>query len=253
MLEEWAVPDHILAGAPASPYYFDPQVFTDAADAALDRTEDTPSDRVAREALPPGGAVLDVGCGAGAASFRLRPGRVVGVDQSGPLLEAFRQRAARLGIPAVTVEGRWPDAAAEVAEADVVVCHHVVYNVPDLVAFLRALDAAARARVVVELTAVHPMAWTAPYWQALHGLGRPDRPGAADAVAVMHELGFDVSYQRWERNYQMIGENADDAVTRTARRLCLPASRHDELRRLMAATPPPAQREVVTVWWGQPD
>jgi hypothetical protein len=54
--------------------------------------------------------------------------------------------------------------------ADVVLCHHLVYNVSDLAGFVAELASHARARVVVEMTTVHPMAWMTPYWEALHGL-----------------------------------------------------------------------------------
>jgi SAM-dependent methyltransferase len=249
MLARWAIPEEILAAAPDSPYFFVPQVFVDAADVAIARAEDTPSDTVAREALAPGGTVLDVGCGAGAASLRLRPARVVGVDPSSPLLEAFGQRARRLGIEAATVEGLWPDTASRAPVVDVVVCHHVVYNVPDLAAFASALGEHARRRVVIELTAVHPMAWTAPYWKALHGIDQPNRPLAEDAVAAVQELGFTVRQERWQRHYPMLGESGDQPLLPIARRLCLPTERHEELRQALAAAPPPTDREVVTLWW----
>jgi SAM-dependent methyltransferase len=87
MLSHWAIPDDLVVTAPESPYFFDPQVFIAIADEALTREEDTPSDGAAREALPAGRAVLDVGCGAGAASLRLKPDRVAGVDPSPELLE----------------------------------------------------------------------------------------------------------------------------------------------------------------------
>jgi SAM-dependent methyltransferase len=249
MLARWAIPEEVLAAAPNPPYFFDPQVFIDAADEAIARAEDTPSDTAAREALGPGGTVLDVGCGAGAASLRLRPAQVVGIDPSSALLEPFSQRALRLRIEAATVEGLWPDAASRAPVVDVVVCHHVVYNVPDLAAFAYALGQQARRRVVIELTAVHPMAWMAPYWKALHGIDQPDRPVAEDAVAVVRELGFTVRQERWQRQYQMLGESGDQRLLRIARRLCLPAVRHDELRQALAAVPPPTDREVVTLWW----
>jgi SAM-dependent methyltransferase len=249
MLRGWAIPEELVAAALASPYFFDPKVFSGAADEALSRTGDTPSDTVAREALPAGGSVLDVGCGAGAASLRLQPGRLVGVDSSGPLLSAFHERAGRLGIDATTIQGLWPDAAASASAADVVVCHHVFYNVGDLAAFATALRDHARRRVVVELTAVHPMAWMSPYWKALYGLDRPDRPVARDAVAVLEETGLTVQERRWSRRYQMIGECGDQRLLSLARRLCLPPSRHDELRQLLAAIPPPDYRDVVTLWW----
>ena len=249
MLARWAIPEHLVASAARSPYFFDPAVFTAAADATLARVEDTPSDAAAREALPPAGTVLDVGVGAGAASLRLDARHIVGVDQSIELLRAFRDRATRRGIEVTVVEGRWPDVAPFVGVAGVAVCHHVVYNVADLAGFSTALSQHAERRVVIELTAVHPMAWMAPYWEALHGLAQPDGPIADDAVAVLTALGFDVHETRWRRATQMIGETGEDGVARIARRLCLPAGRLDELRHLVAAIPPPPEREVVTLWW----
>jgi SAM-dependent methyltransferase len=248
-LAQWAIPDELVAAAPAPPYFFDPSVFAAASDEAIARVEDTPSDELARETLPPGATVLDVGCGAGAASLRLRPHQLIGVDTNPPMLEALADRARQLGVDATTVSGSWCEVAPGVAMADVVVCHHVFYNVADLAAFASALDAHARRRVVVELTAVHPMTWMAPYWKALHGLELPHRPIADDAVAVLEDLDFSVGRRAWSRPYQMIGESGDNAMRSMARRLCLPASRYEELSRLMAAVPPPPQRDVVTLWW----
>jgi hypothetical protein len=249
MLARWAIPEGLMAGAPEPPYFFDSNVFIDAADAAVARDTDTPSDMTARQALPPGGTVLDVGVGAGAASLRLDAGHLVGVDTSRELLEAFRDRAAGRGIRTTLIEGRWPDVESRAPAADVVLCHHVLFNVPDLADFAAALVAHARARVVVELTTAHPMAWMIPYWMALHNLARPDRPTVDDAIEVLSQLGHAVHQQRWVRQIQMIGEDDVDRVARIARRLCLPAARHDELRRLLAVTPPPREREVATLWW----
>jgi hypothetical protein len=211
MLAGWAIPEPLMASAPERPYFFDPAVFTAAADAAVRRHDDTPSDRVARVALGTSGHVLDVGVGGGAASLRLVAPRAPG--------------------------------------ADVVVCHHVVYNVADLAPFASALTEHATSRVVVELTAVHPMAWLAPYWEALHGIDQSDRPVADDAVAVLEELGLPVRREDWSRPIQMIGEAGDDRLRRIARRLCLRPDRLDELRQLLDEVPPPTDREVVTLWW----
>ena len=244
MLAEWSIPEPLIADAPESPYFFDPQVFIEIADASLAREEDTPSDAVARDALPGSGSVLDVGVGAGTASLRLNPGHVMGVDPSGELLTAFTERAARHGIVATAFEGRWPEIAAEVPLADVVVCHHVCYNVADLAGFAAALSSHARNRVVVELTTVHPMTWMAPYWEAMHGLRQPDRPTVGDAIEVLTALGADVREQRWKREYQMLGETGPHQVDRIARRLCLPPARHGELAALLAAIPPPASERL---------
>ena len=249
MLSRWAIPEAIVAAAPTPPYFFDPQVFIDAADEALARSNDTPSDAAAREALPAGGTVLDVACGAGAASLRLQPRRVVGVDPSAPLLKSFTEHAAHLGIEATTVEDVWPAAATKAPTVDVVVCHHVLYNVSDLAAFVTALRDHAQRRVVIELTAVHPMAWMTPYWEALYGHEQPERPVAEDAMAVMNDLGLNVQQKRWQRHYQMIGENGDQALERIAQRLCLPAGRLDDLRQILTAIPPPTDRDMVTLSW----
>jgi SAM-dependent methyltransferase len=249
MLSRWAIPDEIMSAAPEPPYFFDPAVFAAAADEAIARADDTPSDAAARDALPAGGTVLDVGCGAGAASLRLAPGRLMGVDPSAPLLDLFAGRARRLGIDASVVLGTWPETALQTPAADVVVCHHVFYNVADLSSFAAALNGHARKRVVIELTADHPMAFMTPYWKALYGLERPDRPVADDAVAVLEELGFSLHRDQWSRRYQMTGESGNRPVESLARRLCLPAFRHDELRRLLADAPPVMTRDVVTLWW----
>jgi SAM-dependent methyltransferase len=247
MLAAWAIPEDLVAAAPESPYFFDPEVFIAAADEALARSEHTASDLAAREALPEGGSVLDVGAGAGAASVRLGAAQVTGVDPSGTLLAAFADRLAVTGATTTLIEGTWPAVAATTPTADVVVCHHVLYNVPELAAFTDALPSHARHRVVIELTAEHPMAWMRPYWQALHGLQQPDRPTADDAIAVMTRLGHRVQQQRWTRRYQMVGENGPNPLAPLSRRLCLQPDRLDELAALVATMPPPTDREVVTI------
>lgn len=161
------------------------------------------------------------------------------MDPNRTLLDAFSARARRLGVPVSAVEGSWPEAAGICKPADVVVCHHVFYNVPDLAGFASALGPHAVNREVVELTAVHPLAWMAPSWKALHGLEKPDRPTAEDAIGVLHQLGLEVRQESWQRRYQIIGEHSARGLDSIARRLCLPASRRQELFRLLEEIPPP--------------
>lgn len=247
-LGAWAVPEEILAAAPQSPYGFDVGLFARIADEALQ--SETPSQRLAREALPQGGSVLDVGCGGGAASLPLAPpaGLLVGFDQGGGMLEAFAERAEARGVAYHTIEGTWPDAADEAPVVDVVVCHNVFYNASDLAPFVRQLSEHARARVVVQLTEEHPLSWLNPFWRELHGIDRPEGPTSEDAAAVVREAGFHPDVQRWERPMAS-GRTEEDLLVFVRQRLCVGPERDPDIRRLMARYPPPERRPSATLWW----
>ena len=193
-LGEWAIPEEIIASAPESPWGFPVEVFVDHARSTIDEGW-TPTHRRVAEALPVGGTLLDVGCGAGAASLPVAPpaGRIVAVDEDANMFAALN-RLAGGRVQVEPVPGRWPEVADQVAErggdagADVAVCANVLYNVADVGPFTAALTAAASRRVVLELSAVHPQAALSPLWRHFWGLERPDRPTAEDAEAVVGEV-----------------------------------------------------------------
>lgn len=255
-LASWAIPEDILRAAPESPWSFPVELFSTRADAAGGRL--SPSNERALEALPEGGIVLDVGCGAGAASLPLasRAGRLVGVDQSPGMLEAFGERAERAGVPAEAIEGSWPDTSDRAPVADVVVCHHVAYNAPDLDRFAVALSAHARRRVVVELTETHPMSNLNELWMRFHGLARPSRPTADDAVAVLREVGLDPGRHDWTAATAGGFARREDLVAFTRRRLCLPPERDPDVLEAIAGRIVERDglygypdRPTVTLWW----
>jgi SAM-dependent methyltransferase len=229
-LEGWAIPEDILAAAPESPWQFPVGLFRSRARRAGSRPV-TPSNREAARHLPPGGSVLDVGAGGGAASLPLAglAGRLVAVDESPEMVAAFLAAAEAAGVAASGVEGRWPEVAGRVAPADVVVCHHVLYNVADLAPFVDALTGHARRRVVVELTERHPLVGLGPLWRRFHGLERPAGPGADDAVAALEALGLAVARQDWESRDRFGFDDFDELVAFTRRRLCLSADRDPEV------------------------
>ena len=243
-LAAWAIPDHIMAQAPESPWEFSPALFKPP----LEPTPDTPSRVRAHEALPDGGSVLDVGCGGGAAGLALVPpaGRVTGFDQSRELLDLFVARAAELGVAHEAVQGSWPDDAAGVGPADVIVNHHVVYNVPDLGAFAAELTAHARNRVVMELSGHHPRFGLNDLWRHFWDTDRPNGPTADDAIELLTDTGLDVSVERSPRMHRSIPHEARVASVR--KYLCLPAERDPEIAGLLADLPEVAG-EVVTLWW----
>ena len=244
-LADWAIPQAIVDAAPESPWFHDPAAF--AVNDTLVR--DSVSAVIAREALSPSGTVLDVGVGGGRASLALTPEvrRIVGVDSNANMLASFRQAAESLGVPALGVLGPWPDVALEVEPADVVVCHHVLYNVGDIAPFIRALTNQAIRRVVVEITTAHPTSAMNAAWLHFHGLMRPTSPTWRAAVEVCAALGLEVEAKVSPSTATRATVPSSVAFVR--RRLCLPKSRDAELAEWLAAHPPPSSGEVATLWW----
>ena len=244
-LAAWAIPAHIMAQAPEPPWALTPALFR----APAEPGPDTPSRLRALEALPDGGSVLAVGCGGGAAGLALVPpaARVTGFAQIEELLAQFTERASELGVEHETVQGSWPDDAALVGPADVVVCHHVAYNVPGLGAFAADLTSHARARVVMELSGQHPRAGLNHLWRHFWDVYRPTGPNADDAIALLVEAGIEPSVERIPRWARVV--DRETRVASIRRYLCLPAERDPEIDALLgdeAGTP----GETVTLWWG---
>lgn len=104
---------------------------------------------------------------------------VTGVDADAELLAEFTARAESLRIPVRALRGQWPDVGDDAPVADVVVCGNVVYNVSDLVPFVRAVTEHARHIVVVEIAAVHPSTELNSLWRRFHGIDRRTTPDQA--------------------------------------------------------------------------
>jgi len=236
-LAAWAIDPQVLAAAPESPYGFPAGLFGADRGAAV-------THQAVREVGPH--SVLDVGCGGGAASVPVGAPELLGVDESAELLARF---AAAAGPGARTWCGRWPDIADRVPVADVVVSANVVYNVPDIDDFVTALTRHARRRVVVELTDVHPWTSMAGLWRHFHGQERPDGPTAALFADVLTELGLAWEHRRWPREDPWRDAPADVVLAFTRRRLCLPASRDDEVAAAMARFTDDRPRTATTYWW----
>jgi SAM-dependent methyltransferase len=260
-LSGWGVPEAILKAAPEEPWVFPKGVFSHRAKRqVIDRIG--PSYRRAEEALPPGGSVLDIGSGAGAASLPLaaEASRITGVDTDPGMLASLADIAAGLPEPhaeVTTFAGRWPDVASQVPPADIVVCHHVLYNVMDLRPFVEALGGHARVRVVVEMTEHHPVEPMNPLWMRFHGLERPKGPTWEDAVDAISSLGHDVGVERWDTAPLHVYDSFEEMVAYHRRRLCLPSSADPEIAAALEelgvdpANPVGlgAGRALITIWW----
>jgi len=248
-LAGWGLPQEIVDQAPESPWFHDVARFS--VDDTLDR--DGTSARWAREVLPPaGGTVLDVGCGGGRSSLPLVPPatELIGVDTHQEMLDRFVAAAASAGVARRTVLGAWPDVAPQTPFADVVVCHHVLFNVVDVVPFVAALTDHARLAVVVEVPVAHPMSAWSPAWKHFWDLDRPNGPTSHGLLDVLRELGLDPEHATGPR--RPLSRAAADPTTFVPiarRRLCLTADRDEELAAWLAEHPIGWVDEVTTIRW----
>jgi SAM-dependent methyltransferase len=263
-LESWAIPPEILASTPESPWVLPRQLFTRRAELRL-QAPSGPSFERAWDALEPPGSVLDVGTGGGAACLPLaaRTTAITAVDSDQQMLGLLDASAVRLGANLRGVCGRWPDVAAKVEPADVVTCHHVLYNVPDIKPFVTELTTHARRRVVVEMTAVHPLTFLNPLWERFWGIVRPSAPKAADILSLLEASGLEPSCEPWTPSGEPAYQSFEDFVEVTRRRLCLGSSRSGELASALRELLPERDHlgelrssgaEIFTIWWsGTPD
>ena len=148
-LAGWAIPESITSAVTESPWVLPRDVFARRADRLRQAPAGASYDRE-RAALDPPGSVLDVGAGAGAACLPLagRTTALTAVDADDEMLARLAGRARAAGLQARLLPGQWPGVADQAGHADLVTCHHVLYNVPDLVPFIEALTRHARRQVV---------------------------------------------------------------------------------------------------------
>ena len=259
-LEAWVIPQRLLDAAEESPYGWPPWIWERMSAVARSSSPPITFD-IARNLLGDRGSVLDVGAGRGRASLPLAElgHELTAVEPDTGMADGFEEDAARLGITARLVRGRWPEAAVEVREADVVVSAHVVYDVPGIGPFITALDKMARRGVVIEMTHRHPRVVTAPLFTAVHGVDRPGGPSVDDLVeVVVEELGIHPNVERWQRPSTLWFRNWDEILAFYGRRVTLPRARRPELRPLLESQVTEEDGRLYvgdrmgnhcTVWW----
>jgi trans-aconitate methyltransferase len=247
-LAEWAIPERILAQAREDPWALPVALFESR------QPDISPSHSRAIETLAAGDTVLDVGAGRCAMSLPLRPPaqRIVAVDSTPAMLE---------NSPAdITILGSWPDVAPQAGRAGVVVCGHVLYNVPDLAPFVTALNEAATHRVVIEITRSHPRnrPLERALWRHFWSLERPEGPAWEDAVAVIRDAGIEPNVDLWESEQRGGFPSLDELVSWMRRTVCLDPTREDEVRAIVLEHAverdglwrlSPEPRALATIWW----
>ena len=244
-LASWAIPQEILDQAVEKPWIHPPALFE-----IPDVIHDSLSHQRAREAMPSGGTVLDIGCGGGVATFAITPPatHVIGVDEQEAMLELYSKNALKFDVTSETVLGQWPEVADKTPIADVVTVHHVVFNVGNIAPFLLALHSHARKRVVIEAPVVHPMSNMSDGWKHFWNVTRPTVPVAGDLITVLDELGIKANIEYFESEI-LLDKKVDGANGFIRRRLCLPESRQEELDAFLDANPRPDRRQLAVIWW----
>jgi SAM-dependent methyltransferase len=244
-LSAWAIPDAIISQAEESPWIHPPVLFD-----LPNEIEKSPSHEQALAALEVAGSVLDVGCGGGIAAFALvsKAKNVIGVDHQSEMLEMFAKNAERFAVSHQEILGFWPDVADSTPAADVVVSHHVAYNVSNIEEFLIGLSEKAKKRVVIEIPNQHPLSNLNELWQRFWQLERPSEPTADLLHEIAQDLGFAAKIEKWSG--QMRGEvNIEQAAEFNRIRLCLSKSKYNEVLEFMKSHPPKTSRELATIWW----
>jgi SAM-dependent methyltransferase len=241
----WAIPQEILDQAVEKPWIHPPALFE-----IPEVIQDSLSHQRAREAMPVGGSVLDIGCGGGIAAFAITPpaSHVIGVDEQQEMLDLFTANAEKYSVTSETVLGQWPAVAAETPIADVVTVFHVAFNVGDIVPFLAELNAHARKRVVIEVPVIHPMSNMSDGWKHFWNVIRPTVPVASDLVTVLEEMGISATIEYFESEI-LLDKKVEGANGFIRRRLCLPEERQGEVDAFIAANPMPERRKLAVIWW----
>ncbi len=247
-LEAWSIPPHILDAAPASPWVHPPELFRVDAKAPA---PETPSHAMARTALAAGGTVLDIGVGGGASSLPLVPlaESITGVDEQQAMLDQFATAAAERRVRHREVLGRWPDVAQSIERHDVVLSHHVAYNVAAIGPFVEAMATRARRLVVFELTDRHPQSPLNPLWSKFWGLTRPTEPSAALFVEVVRYLGWHPEVETFERPARAPKVDRAQLVAFVRQRLCLPPESDPDVDAALGDSIELAPSTVWTVAW----
>lgn len=242
-LAAWRLPDEIAEAIPtATPHAMVPrhrQRLT---------TDHTPTVSAALAALMPAGSVLDVGCGTGNAAMPLRryTSALIGVDTNVAALRELERWARESDLPLRLVCGSWPQIAAEAGDVDVVISNHVLYDVGVLAPFIRAMDASAKRKVVIEITETHPEVTLNALWWRFHALRRPDGPTADDAIAVIDSLGLDAHTTRWVR--PSLNRTPAERVPLARNALRLPPDRDAEIEEALRQMGDPPRRMVTIEW-----
>ena len=186
-----------------------------------ERTEEDPFLIRVRRYVTPETTVLDVGAGTGRHTLALAPHvkHVVAVDPSPAMLGFLQEDVAEQKLTNVeTIASGWLDADA--AQADVVLCSHVLYPSADPVPFIRKLESSAKKRVYVYLR-VDPLPTDFGLWGEFYGVPLQLQPNHLDLINLLAQIGIAADVEVVHHRFTWTFADTDEAVAQVRNTLCL--------------------------------
>lgn len=186
-----------------------------------ERTDEDPFVLRVRAAVTRESSVLDVGAGTGRHTVALAPhvAHVTAVDPSPAMLGLLRDDLAAQNIVNVeTVASGWLE--ADVPQADVVLCSHVLYPIADVVPFVRKLEEAARERVFVYVR-IDPLPTDIGLWREFYGVALQGQPGYFDLLGVLAQIDIAADVDVVEHVFTWTFADMDEAATQLRNSLSL--------------------------------
>ncbi len=164
--------------------------------------------------LAPGKTAIDAGAGAGRHTIPLadRLEWVTAVEPS-EAMRALIPHRDNLTI----VAAAWED--AEVAPADLVVCAHVLYFIPDPVPFIRKLGESASERVFAVMRDRQHLAPGEQLYEVLTGRSRGRMPQLSDLWNLLKSMGIDADVDTFGYEVHNVYEDMDEVVAESKHRL----------------------------------